>query len=107
MILSKPHLADYVLFVSADYFGMSKHDILAVKNKKIRFKQRLIMKVMHDEMGFTIKDITNFLNYKPTSWHTVYNHYRNISEDIANDKELKLQYNQLLNFLNLQNYDKA
>lgn len=107
MILSKPHLADYVLFVSADYFGLSKDDILAVKNRKIRHKQRLIMKVMHDEMGFSIKDITNYLNYKPTSWHTVYWHYKNISEDMLNNKELKIQYNQLLNHLTIKNYDKA
>jgi|WetSurSiteA1Bulk_404760.scaffolds.fasta_scaffold169954_2 hypothetical protein len=101
VILKRPLMAEYILFMSADFFNISKDEIVNIKNRKGKYRQKMIIKIMYDEMGFRYKEIACFLGYKPTSEHTIRWHCADITEDIDNNIDIKKTYKQLLNHLKL------
>jgi len=101
VILKRDYMATYVINKSAEFFDIAPIDLLCNKKHKNKARQRLVMKIMYDELGFRYKEITALLGYKTGSLGNTYYHYHNISEDMKSNKSLQETYKQLLNHLKL------
>lgn len=87
-----------------------KPEELSLRNRKasvIRLR-KLIATVLRNYTYTTLWDVAFLLGYKVhrTVYYHVQNTERELSDTVYGDIEIKYEYNQLLNFLNLKDHDK-
>jgi chromosomal replication initiation ATPase DnaA len=106
VIIRRQDRIDYVLNGVCEYYGIRKDRFCSyVRNYTAVNRKKIAMKIMYDVADLRLKDIAYAMNYKVGSEHCVWDHIRNLNEDLQannnNGKHLNAEYNKVLKHLNL------
>ncbi len=106
VIIRKKDRIAYILGGICDYYDIPPSQLTNRTRRPDKLNRRKIaMKILYEVADCSLKDIANALDYKPLSLPSVYQHIANFNDDISKNtignKELKLEYKNVLNYLKL------
>lgn len=105
VIIRKQDRINYILNGICSYYGFPSQDEFVSKYMRSPQKfnaKRIAMLMLYDIADCSLKDINFALNRSHrTALTNIWGHIQNLKQDMEFDRQLKTEYNKILNFLNL------
>ena len=104
-VMTQPEKVNYIVSKSADYFGVSRTEILKnnYKKKKISGKRKFVVYLLYKFTACNNADISRIMNYK--SQQNIAYFIKQTEDELSNEtygnEKSKMIYKELLSYLNL------
>lgn len=102
IVIKKQDRISYIIDGVSDFYGVTISELKKkTRNQERMNRKRMTMLILYDIADLSLKDIASCMDYKAICLPTIHVHISVIRDLIDSSKECRVQYKELLAFLEL------